>query len=59
MQKNQMRVGIISVVDGKVGFISPKPGTGNYSKDWMEHKEPEWEFIPIHLPSWESWCSEW
>lgn len=46
----QIRVGLPYVLDGKIGLISPRPGTGNtHPKDWCDYKEPTWDFFPIKL----------
>lgn len=43
-----LRVGIPTVVNGKIGLLSPRPRTGNtHPKDWSDYKEPIWDFIPV------------
>lgn len=58
-QQRILRVGLPAIVNGKIGLISPVPGTGDmHPKDWFDYKKPELEFIPIqthHL----DWGDEW
>lgn len=43
-----LRVGLLAIIGGKIGMVSPRPGTGNvHPKDWVDYKEPVWDFIPM------------
>lgn len=45
-----LRVGIPTIINGEVGMLSPRPGTGNiHPKDWLDYKEPIWDFIPVKV----------
>jgi hypothetical protein len=45
-----IRVGLPVIVDGKIGILSPRPGSGNtHPKDWFDYKEPIWDFIPLKM----------
>ncbi len=47
--ERMLRVGFPTVINGKIGLMSPKLGTGNVNpKDWTNYKEPEWEFLPMN-----------
>ncbi len=56
LPQKQLRVGFPCVIDGKVGLISPRPGTGDvHPKNWIDYKEPKWDFFPIEMPRVEGW----
>lgn len=52
-QKMIVRVGLPAIIGGKIGMLSPRPETGNvHPEDWVDYKEPIWDFIPMKtIPS--------